>query len=61
MLMGETREGYVARGCLQGVCSALEPSCGGELDGNGCYILEYSDDIAILICKKFTNTLPELL
>ena len=52
MFMGETREGYMARGCLQGVHYSLEPSCGGGLDGNGCYTLEYSDDIAILICKK---------
>jgi len=59
--MGETRQGYVARGCLQGVHSALEPSCGGGLDVNGCYTLEYSDDIAIVICKKFPTTFSELL
>jgi hypothetical protein len=38
----------------------VEPGCGG-LDGNGYYTLEYADDIAILICKKFLNTFSELL
>lgn len=61
MLMGETLEGSVARGCLQGGHSVVEPGCGGGLDGNDCYTLEYADDIAILLCKKFRNTLSELL
>jgi len=61
MLMEETLEGSMARGCLQGRHSAVEPGCGGGLDGNGCYTLEYADDIAIFICKKFPNTFLELL
>ena len=28
---------------------------------NGCYTLGYADDIAILISRKFPNTIPELL
>jgi hypothetical protein len=61
MLMGERWEGSVARGCLQGGHSAVEPSCGGGLDENGCYTLEYADDIAILISKIFPNTFSEPL
>jgi hypothetical protein len=64
MLMGETLERSVVRGCLGGgggVHFAVEPDCGGGLDGNGCYTLECADDIAILICKKYPYTFSELL
>jgi hypothetical protein len=33
----------------------------GGLDGNGYYTLGYADDIAILIRRKFPNTVSELL
>jgi hypothetical protein len=33
----------------------------GGLNGNGYYTLGYADDIAILICGKFPNTVSELL
>jgi len=39
----------------------MECGCGGGLDGNCCYTLEYANDIAILICKKFPNTFSQLL
>jgi hypothetical protein len=61
MLMGETLEVSMARGCLRGGHSAVGPGCGGGLDGNGCYTLEYADDIVVLICNKFPNTFSELL
>lgn len=32
----------------------------GGLNGNDCYTLGYADEIAILICGKFPNTVPEL-
>jgi hypothetical protein len=31
------------------------------LNENGCYTEGYADDIAILICRKFQNTVSELL
>jgi hypothetical protein len=31
------------------------------LNGNGCYTVWYPDDIAILIGRKFPNTVQELL
>jgi hypothetical protein len=33
----------------------------GGLNGSGYYTLGYADDIAILIRRKFPNTLSELL
>jgi hypothetical protein len=44
--------------------SAVGPGCVDsliELDGNGCYTLGCADDIAILICGKFVNTVSELV
>ena len=60
MLMVETLEGS-PRAVCRGGHNAMEHGCGGGLDGNGCYTLEYADDIAILICKKFPDTFLELL
>jgi hypothetical protein len=66
-LAGETLEGSVAKGCLQrGVPSPLLWSLVVDkiirgLSENGCYTLEYADDIAILISGKFLNTVSELL
>jgi hypothetical protein len=66
-LAGETLEGSVTRDCPQGgVLSPLlwslvvdEPI--GGLNGNGYFTLGYADDIAILIHRKFPNTVSELL
>jgi hypothetical protein len=56
----------VARSCLQGgilspLLSSLvvEELIGGLIE-NGCYTLGYADDIAILIRRKFPNTVSEL-
>jgi hypothetical protein len=67
MLAGETLEGSVARGCLQGgvlsplLWSLVWNELIGRLNGNGCCSLGYADDIAVLICGKFPNTISELL
>jgi hypothetical protein len=66
-LAGETLEGSVARGCPQGgilsplLWSLVVDELIGGLRGNGHYTLEYADDIAILMCGKFPNTVSELL
>jgi hypothetical protein len=66
-LAGETLEGSMARGCLQGgilsplLWSLFVDELIGRLDGNGYYTLGYADDIAILIRRKFPNTVSELL
>jgi hypothetical protein len=67
MLAGDTLEGSVARGCPQG--GALSPLLWslvvdehiGGLNANGYNTLGYADDIVILICGKFPNTVSELL
>jgi hypothetical protein len=66
-LAGETLEGSVARGCLQGGDLlpllwrlVVEELIRGLIE-NGCYTLGYADDIAILIRRKFLNTASDLL
>jgi hypothetical protein len=64
---GETLEGSMARGCLQGgvllplLWSLVVDKHIRGLGANGYYILGYADDIAILIHGKFLNTVSELL
>jgi hypothetical protein len=66
-LAGEILEGSVARGGIQGgvllplLWNLVVDELIGGLKGNGCYTLGYADDIAILICGKFPNTVSELL
>jgi hypothetical protein len=66
-LARKTLEGSVVRGCPQGgvllplLWSLVVDELTGEFNGNGCYTLEYADDIAILICRKFLNTVSQLL
>jgi hypothetical protein len=67
MHAGETLEGCVTMGCLQGgvlsplLWSLVVDKIIGGLNGNDCYTLGYADDIAVLICGKFWNTVSELL
>jgi hypothetical protein len=64
---GKILEGSVARGCLQG--GILSPLLWGlvvnkligGLDENSCYTVAYADDIAILLNRKYLNTVSELL
>lgn len=65
MFAGETLEGSVARGCLQG---AFYCPCFGawvdelvELHASSCYTLVHADDTATLISGKFPNTILELV
>jgi hypothetical protein len=66
-LAGETLEGSVARGCPQGdillplLWSLVVDELIEGLNGNGYYTLGYAEHIAILICRKFPNTVSELL
>jgi hypothetical protein len=66
-LAGETLEGSVARGYLQGgilsplLSSLVVDEIIGGLNGNGCYTLGYADDIDILVSGKFPYTVSELL
>jgi hypothetical protein len=66
-LTRETLEKSVARSCPQGgvlsplLWSLVVDKLIGGLDRNGYYTLGYADDIAILICGKFPNTVSELL
>jgi hypothetical protein len=65
-LAGEILEGSVARGTPQGgvllpLLWSLVVELIGGLNGNGYYTLGNTDDIAILICEKFPNTISELL
>ena len=63
MRAGETPEGSVASGCLQGgvlsllLCSLVVDEVIGGLNGNGCYTLWYAYYIAILINGKFLKCL----
>jgi hypothetical protein len=67
MPTGETLEVSVARGCWQGgvlsclLWSLVVDELIGGLNGNGYYTLGYAEDIAIIICGKFPNTVSELL
>jgi hypothetical protein len=61
-LAGETMEGSVTKGCLQGGmlspllwCLVVDKLIRG-LDESGCYILWYANEIAVLISRKFPNT-----
>jgi hypothetical protein len=59
---GETLEGSVARGCLQGgVLSLLQWGLVVNklirgLDENSCYTVAYADGIAILMSRMYLNT-----
>jgi hypothetical protein len=61
-LAGETLEGSVARGCPQGgvlsplLWSLVVDELIGGLNGNDYYSMGYADDIAVLIRRKFPNT-----
>jgi hypothetical protein len=67
MLVGETLEGFVARGCPQGgipsplLRGLVVDELIAGLNGDGCYALGYADDIAILIRRKCPNTISEIL
>jgi len=67
ILAGEILEGSVAQGCWQGcilwplLLSFIVDELVRGLNENGCYILRYTDNIAILICGKIQNTISELL
>jgi hypothetical protein len=61
-LAGETLEGSVAKGCLQGgilsplLWSLVLDELIGGCNKNGCSTLGYADDIAILISRKYFQT-----
>jgi hypothetical protein len=63
---GETLEGSIASGYLQGgilsplLCSLVVDELTEGLNENGCYTLGYADDITIS-SRKFPNTISELL
>jgi hypothetical protein len=63
---GENLEWSVALGCLQGgvllplLCSLIADTLIGGLNENGCNRLGYADDIAILVNRKFPNTISGL-
>jgi hypothetical protein len=64
---GGNLKGLVTRDCphrdvlLPLMWSLVVDKLTAGLNENECYILGYADDIAILICKKFSNTFLELL
>lgn len=66
-LTGENLKVSVTRDCSHGgillplMWSLVVNDLIGGLDENECYTLRYADDIAILICGKFPNTVSELL
>ena len=61
VLAGETLEGFMSKGCLQGgmvsplLWSLVVDKLIRILDKNCCYTLGYADDIAILIGGKFSK------
>jgi hypothetical protein len=63
----EILEGSGAKGCMQGgvllslLHSLLVDEIREGLNQNGCYMLGYAVDTAILISRKFLNTVSELL
>jgi hypothetical protein len=64
VLAGETLEGFVSKGCLQGgmllsplLWSLFVDKLMRILDENHCYTLGYADDIAILVGKFSKNHL----